>query len=172
VLENFTPPPEPEPSNPSPMDAADRNAGPGALLEKYPWARRMKEAMGGFGSGHAPTARGNTGFTGPGASGTEDKRKSGGAHAGRCSACGRNLAAGRPCECSALLSIVTDPATKPSWGLALVVAKFGGRAHKRAWKARGWQEWLRKNGEKNGPMAAVLLPGWCGGGSEGQPTKG
>jgi len=141
------------------------NDGGGALLEKYPWAKRMKAALdggagessttgprmssGGSGSGRAPadSGSGSCGTATPG-----DRLSSGGVSAGGSSPSARIHAPGQPFY--ELRNLVEDPATEYSHGLALMVARFGDIPTMQAFKARGW---LKEAAAENSWLSGALL---------------
>lgn len=141
------------------------NDGGGALLEKYPWAKRMKAALdGGAGESSTTGPRMSSGGSGSGSApadsdsascGTETpegRPNCDGASAGGSSPSARIHAPGQPFY--ELRNIVEDPATEYSHGLALMVARFGDIPTMRAFKARGW---MKEAAPENSWLSGALL---------------
>lgn len=144
-------------SRPEPFSSRTSPQPPGDLLEKYPWAREIKRRLDmqtSSGSDGARAARGSGSgsIVPPSASWKSD----GVPAAGHSLSAPTHVPEQTSSELSSLESLVKDPAATYSWGLALMVAKYGTPAARRAFKARGWLEMLAREGTR--PMDVVLLP--------------
>lgn len=152
--------------NPAPADHLPDSPGSssqqsaGALLEKYPWARAVKEALGSLttgqrkssGESESVSAHAGKGSASSGTETHEDKRSFDGASAAGSSPSARIHAPGQPFY--ELRNLVEDPTTEYSHGLALIVARFGDVPTMRAFKARGW---MKEAAPENSWLTGALL---------------
>jgi hypothetical protein len=138
--------------------------GSGALLERYPWAKAIKDQLDGrtlCGSGDARAAGGTgSGTTGP----RGDNWRSGGVGAGEHSPSGPTLAPGATSSESSSRTTPADPLAAlcsewtgpPTPGLLLVIARWGSPAARQVARDRRWSwKW------KEEPVDRLLLhPSW------------